>query len=133
MPSSPSRQGFSVTIVSNHKETLHGLEEYLARAGIRCNGTRSLGRILDLTPPSTAVVVVFPDEYPSSVVDGSLSLLHRDRPHRLVVIVTNEPQRFERGNSATGTPGPLVIPKPAWAWTILDAIRARLDSTKAAS
>jgi hypothetical protein len=122
----------SVTIVSSNLETLQSLDAYLRGAGVTSNGTRLLDRLLEMTPPTSTAVVVFPDEYGAGLVERSVSALGRERPHVLVVVVTSEPQRFERmlerRRSATV---PLVIPKPAWAWTILDAIRARLDSNRA--
>jgi len=46
----------------------------------------------------------------------------------LAVIVTNEPHRFTEATAeADLATSPLVMAKPAWAWTILDAVRARLE------
>jgi len=88
-----------------------------------------LERLLEMTPQSSAAVILFPDEFQHDMVREALTALDGQRPEVLAVIVTNEPRRFERvagpGSQRTAT---LVIPKPAWAWTILDAIRARLDS-----
>ena len=42
-------------------------------------------------------------------------------------LVTKEPKRFESLPTGDGAVVPLVVPKPIWGWTILDAIRARLD------
>jgi hypothetical protein len=126
---SPSTNSLSVTVVSNNRDTLHALEEYLRGAGVAANGTRALDRVLEMTPPSSTAVIVFPDEYPQAVVQKALATLQRDRPKVLVVIVTNEPHRFERVAGRPVAPQPLVIPKPAWAWTIIDAVRARLRSS----
>jgi hypothetical protein len=47
----------------------------------------------------------------------------------LVVVVTREPQRFEEAfNRAGGAPAPVIVPKPAWGWIILDAIRGPLEA-----
>jgi hypothetical protein len=54
--------------------------------------------------------------------------LGRERPGVLTVIVTNEPGRFGRlGRRRPGSLDPLVVPKPPWAWTLLDIIRVRTD------
>jgi hypothetical protein len=87
-------------------------------------------RVLEMTPPSSAAVVLFPDDYPQEAVMKALAELERERPDVLAVIVSQEPQRFgQLGETRRSEhPPPLVIPKPAWAWTILDAVRARLDA-----
>jgi hypothetical protein len=126
---SPSTKGLSVTVVSNNRDTLHALEEYLRGAGVAANGTRALDHILEMTPPSSTAVIVFPDEYAQAIVDKALTALQRERPKVLVVIVTNEPHRFERLVGRLAGSQSLVIPKPAWAWTIVDAVRARLRSS----
>jgi hypothetical protein len=125
-----STRGLSVTVVSNNRETLHALEVYLRGAGIAASGTRALEQVAEITPPSSTAVIVFPDEYAHAVVDKALSALRRDRSRLLVVVVTHEPHRFERPAGRAGASGTLVIPKPAWAWTILDAVRARLGSSR---
>jgi hypothetical protein len=120
-----------VTVVSTHRETLGSLEAYLRSAGVAANGTRAIGRLLEMTPPSAAAVILFPDEYDPRSVTQALATLHRGRPKVLAVVVTNQPRRFEQMTGAgSGLGAPLVIPKPAWAWTILDAVRARLASPK---
>jgi hypothetical protein len=122
----------SVTIVSSKLETLQSLDAYLRGAGVTSNGTRLLDRLLEMTPRSSTAVVVFPDEYGPDLVERSVSALGRERPDVLLVVVTSEPQRFERMLVRRHTSTvPLVIPKPAWAWTILDAIRTRLDANQA--
>ncbi len=98
-------------------------------AGVSASGTRILDRVIEMTPPSSAAVILFPDEFQQDMVTKALAALDGQRPEVLAVIVTNEPRRFERvaPHGSHRTPA-LVIPKPAWAWTILDAVRARLDS-----
>lgn len=123
-------KALSVTVVSSNRETLDGLEAYLRESGVVANGTRALERLLEMTPPSAVAVILFPDEYGAAAVTKALAALHRGRPKVLAVLVTNEPGRFERATGVEpGDGAPLVIPKPAWAWTILDAVRARLRST----
>jgi hypothetical protein len=122
-----------VTVVSHNDATLRGLESYLRGAGLITNGTRAVERIVEMTPPSSTAVILFPDEYGQSAVSAALAALCRERPEVLPVIVTNEPRRFEQPAAVEGSqPSPLVIPKPAWAWTILDAVRARLDTDASA-
>jgi hypothetical protein len=134
MCAAPSgNKGLSVTVVASNVETLRALESYLHGAGVAANGTRLIDRVLEMTPPSCAAVILFPDDYPEEDVAKALAALRRERTDVLAVIVSQEPRRFEElaGTGRSQLPAPLVIPKPAWAWTILDAVRARLDSDDA--
>jgi hypothetical protein len=135
MCAAPSKKSLSVTVVASNPGTLEALEVYLHGAGVFANGTRLVDRVLEMTPPSSAAVIVFPDDFPEEAVLKALAGLQRERPNVLAVIVTHEPQRFEdvAGTRGSQDLAPLVIPKPAWAWTILDAVRARLDADDAAT
>lgn len=115
-----------VTIVANNPETLDGLATYLAEAGVTVRGTRRIDLCLEMVLPASSAVVLFPDDFPSSAMAEALGALRRHRPTTLVVLVTGDPRRFERPGR-DGRPASLVLPKPAWGWTLLDAIRARLD------
>jgi hypothetical protein len=135
MCAAPNKRGLSVTVVASNPGTLEALEVYLHGAGVFANGTRMVDRVLEMTPPSSAALIVFPDDFPEEAVSRALAALQRERPNVLAVIVTHEPQRFENvaGTRGSQVLAPLVIPKPAWAWTILDAVRARLDADDAAT
>lgn len=118
-----------VTVVSKNTATLQGLKTYLEGAGVVANTTEALERIVDMTHPLAAAVILFPDEYEPAVARAALGLLKSARPNVLAVIVTHEPHRFEEsGEASRGLAAPLVLAKPAWAWTILDAVRARLQA-----
>jgi hypothetical protein len=47
------------------------------------------------------------------------------RPGILRMLVTSQPKTFEA--LASSRRNLLVVPRPAWGWTILDAIRAHVD------
>jgi hypothetical protein len=129
MCAAPSgKKGLSVTVVASNAETLRALESYLHGAGVAANGTRAIDRVLEMTPLSSVAVILFPDDYPEEAVTKALGALQRERTDVLAVIVSQEPRRFEQLAVRSQHLAPLVIPKPAWAWTILDAVRARLDS-----
>ena len=81
-----------------------------------------------MTPPNVSVVVLFPDDFRPDLVFSALATLRSKRPETLPVIVTKEPKRFESLSSPENCIVPLVIPRPVWGWTILDAIRAKFDS-----
>lgn len=117
-----------MTIVADNRETLVGLEAYLRRAGLTTTGTKLLEHVLETCPAGVSFVVLFPDEFGADAVLGTLATLRQRRPRALVILVTKEPRRYESLPSYDdGAPEPLVVPKPVWGWTILDAIRARLD------
>lgn len=129
MPSSPRKnQPLLVTVVSRNASTLEGLDTYLRGVGVVTTTTGAVERLIEMTPPSAAAIVFFPDEYSPEVAAHALGTLKKLRPDVLAVIVTNEPRRFVEATGETDLAGsPLVMPKPAWAWTIMDAVRARLD------
>ncbi len=116
-----------VTVVSKNASTLVGLEAYLRGVGAVTTSTADLERLVDVTPRTAAAVIVFPDEYSQDLAIQALAALERARPDVLAVVVTNEPGRFASPDAEEDpAASPLVMPKPAWAWTIMDAVRARL-------
>ncbi|MGK3995827.1 hypothetical protein [Sorangium sp. So ce1024] len=116
-----------VVIVSDHAETLDGLQDYLQRAGVTAHVTRHL-RAAVLDGADVVAVVLFPDEYPLAEVEATVERLLRERPSVLPVLVTRNPRQFGALGSAAGARDvPAIIPKPAWGWTILDLIRARVE------
>ena len=116
-----------VTIVSDKVETIERLTEYLGRAGVITNATRHIERAVEQSPEVTTAIVLFPDDFDAEQAALALAQLRLHRPRALRVVITGQPRKFalpdERHDEATV----LVIPRPAWGWTILDAIRARLD------
>ena len=126
MPSRPRGHPIHVTIVSDNPETIDGLEGYLRAAGAITQSTRELETSAQLVPIFAAAIVLFPDDFSSEVVFRTLADLRAKRPHALIVLVTREPRRFEALPSLDERVAPVVVPKPAWGWSILDAIRAHL-------
>jgi DNA-binding NtrC family response regulator len=117
-------RGVSVAVVSDNVETLDGLERYLCDAGIAARGTRCLDRAWEMVTPSRSVVVLFPDDFPTIKVFEALAALKRRRPSAHAVLVTKDHRRFASAEGA------VVIPKPVWGFTLLDAVRARLEPTE---
>jgi hypothetical protein len=112
-----------VAIISRNPETLDGLEAYLQRAGVSTCTTRQIERSAKIGAGASAFVV-FPDDFEWDGVVEALILCSSGNPRALPVIVTNAPQRFENLQWPKNTTIPLVVPRPAWGWKILDAIRA---------
>jgi len=114
-----------VTIVAANAKTLFGLQTYLSQAGLGTRGTRRLG---SLDSGTCSAIVFFPDEFSCNDVLREVTRLRRDRPTMLQLLVTREPQRYAELTDADGPElVPIVIPKPAWGWTILDAIRLAVE------
>jgi hypothetical protein len=115
-----------VAIISDNPETLDGLREYLEAAGITTYGSRQLEAPLLMSRP-LAAVVLFPDDFSIGDVLDLVTRLLRARPNVRALIVTGDPRRYEPlvASHALST-GPMIIPKPAWGWTILESIRADL-------
>ena len=124
MQSPPARaKQLRVAIVSKNPETLDGLEAYLQRAGVTTSTTRQIERSAQIGSGVSAIVV-FPDDFEwDGVVQALISWLSSN-PRALPVVVTNAPQRFEDLDWPKNTTIPFVVPRPAWGWKILDAIRA---------
>jgi DNA-binding NarL/FixJ family response regulator len=76
---------------------------------------------------ATTALVIFPDDYPWEGAIAALDRCRAENPRVHLVIVTRTPLRFEALALADAGALTVVIPKPAWSWTILDAIRAHLD------
>jgi hypothetical protein len=110
-----------VAIVSFNRETLDGLQGYLEGAGLTARCGSSLGACLSLASERTRAVVIFPDDFRWEKVVATLADLAARYPRVLPVLVTAHRQRFQK----LAADEVLIVPRPAWGWTILDAIRAR--------
>jgi len=116
-----------VTVVSNNSETLNDFREYLRRAGVVTSSTRFMDRSIEVAPAWASAVVLFPDGFDREAVVAALASLGEHRPTALPVLVTKDPKQFACLPSFHEALLPLIVPRPAWGWTILDAIRARRD------
>jgi hypothetical protein len=119
-----------VTIVSTNPETLDALQNYLRGTGVAARCTRDLGACLRSAPATTVALVLFPDDFRWEKVVSALADLAAERPKVVPVLVTAQPQRFE---DLTLPGRALILPRPAWGWTILDAIRAYVDPAPSTS
>lgn len=114
-----------VTVVADNPQTIEVLHSYFTRAGITSNMTRKLHAV-SLIPSAASAVVLFPDDFGAADVKARLLALRRARPKLLIVLVTGAPQQLSAALAPDGrSVPPLVLPKPAFGWTILDAIRGR--------
>ncbi len=112
-----------VTVIAESPETLDGLLGYLGEAGLVSRGLRSLDAMAMVTA-TRAAVVLFPDGFDAVAAVVLIRVIRAKRADLLVLIVTGDATRFQEvarpvGRSVT----PQLYPKPAFGWTILDAIR----------
>ncbi len=128
MPSRRAAKQIHVSIVAGNPATLEGLRAYFDRVGVASHGTETV-RDVEQMPPATTAVVLFPDDFAVEEVEPRLLALRRARPSVLVVLVTREPTSFKTAVSADGRSlPPIVLPRPAFGWTILDAIREHAEA-----
>jgi len=128
MPTSKRAESLStyVTIVSKNPETLDGLQDYLARAGIPSQCTRALSDV-KVAPEHATATVIFPDDFAEASVIALVLELRRKRPRLLILLITRSPNRFRSTVCAEDQRSrvPVVLPKPLFGWVILDAIRGQ--------
>ena len=123
---SPSKVSY-VTVVADNPQTLDDLYSYFTQVGVTSNGTRELDSAA-LTPAGGTALVLFPDDFAQTDVEAAILALRRARPKLLIVLVTGAPQHLGTALAPDGRSLlPLVLPKPAFGWTILDAIQGRAD------
>ena len=124
MVTRPSGQSLSVTVIADNPKTTDGLRVYLSDAGLAPHASNALADACSL-PKATFAAVIFPDEFEVDEVVSRLLELRAARPRLLILLVTSTPQRFLSALIPDGrSRPPTVLPKPAFGWTILDAIRA---------
>ena len=111
-----------VVIFSANPETLDGLEAYLCSVGFQAKGRRQLDASSGLTSASTLAIVLFPDDFPWDAVIATVGALAAKSTSTLRVLVTGEPKKYE--HLIAGRKNFVVVPRPIWGWTILDAIRS---------
>lgn len=137
-----------VVIVASSRDTLSGLQSYLRAAGMSARGTSELDELPRLIAAGVTAFVIFPDDFRSVSVLAALDEASAGRRQILSVLVTAHPKRFEgltrpRGDGVEGAPprrSPprrrdgalerrrvLIVPRPAWGWTILDVLRAHAN------
>jgi hypothetical protein len=119
-----------VAIVSKNPQTLGSLAVYLQRSGATTVGTGEVEGSVHVGAGASAIVV-FPDDFDWETVVVAMTECLLAHPRTLQVFVTKAPQRFDTLCWPDGGAAPLVVPKPACGWRILDAIRAHLHDPSA--
>ncbi len=123
----PRLSSLTALIVCDNDETLLGLRDYLSRASIGARATRSLPDAWNQSA-SVDALVLFPDDFDTGQVTDGLARVLATASCTLVIVVTGDSQSFEALVQSTGNGAAVVMPKPVWGWTIVDLLRARLES-----
>jgi len=113
-----------LALISNDRETLDGVKDYFERAGARLRATNRLEEASD-TAAGAEAVVFFADDYPLEEARAAVAGLSV----RLVVIVTADVAAFNACRKGRASAERIVVlPRPAWGWVLLEAIRASQPS-----
>lgn len=115
-----------VAIVSGEPDTVRGLRAYFERAGVPAEPAPVPLRV-EALPERTTTIVMFPDDLDPHEVQESIARVQAARPEVLLIVVTSAPRAFERSGDGSARSEIVVLPRPAFGWTILDAVRARAD------
>lgn len=116
-----------VQVVAAHPETLESLRAYLANTGLDVHGSR---RLVLAARPRLSAVVVFPDDFAETAVVGFLRQARAIRADLILVTVTRSVRLFEDMSTRAGLPLRLIVlPRPAFGWTILESLRCRAPAT----
>lgn len=118
----PRRRSLTVTLVSHRAETLESVNRYLYLAGVASRPVRFPSQSLDLAEFDDAAVI-FADELDTVQTLEAIAALRRTKPGPLLVMVTANPARYAQIGLSDPDERMLILPRPAWAWSILDAIR----------
>jgi len=111
-------------VVAESQGTLDNLHSYFTRVGVTSTGARELGDV-SMVPRDATSLVLFPDAFDYALVEGFVLALRRARLELRILLVSSAPQHLAAAVAPDGiSVPPLVLPRPAFGWTILDAIRA---------
>lgn len=117
-----------VVVVSENPETVDGLQSYFVGVGIDAQSAASLDATANL-PERTTAIVCFPDGLAVDDVIRRVLALRRRRPGLLLLLVTRDPRRYTTALAAEcNTPSFVVLPRPAFGWAIVDAIRFHAET-----
>jgi DNA-binding NtrC family response regulator len=114
-------------VIADNRETSDGLHTYLNSRGIATRTSRRLRDAHALCANATALVL-FPDDFADSDVLAGVNSLRSRHPQLLVMLVTGAAHRLRAlCEPDTRSPVPIVLPKPAFGWSLLDAMRSHMQ------
>lgn len=117
MPERQSHRPRKVTVVAQKEATTSSLEAYLESMGVTtCSSNQLAAEALS----AAEGIVLFPDGFKETAIAGFLGALRRARPELAIVVVTSRTQAYGQLPRHAMT---AVLPRPTFAWGILDALR----------
>jgi hypothetical protein len=125
-----------VLIVSRNRETAHNLQQYFESRSLNVTVLARFARMPFDSRPTPTALVVFPDEFPKDEAEMGLLEFAQHYPSATMTVVTADTQRFEDLATKLGETALrrlLVLPRPAFSWTILDHVITPItaeDSTR---
>jgi hypothetical protein len=122
MPPPPPVESLRVTVIGDNAQTIEGLRRYLSSAGVESQATRILSEGT-VNLPDVDAMVIFPDEFRTDEVVTSVETLQKERPQLRLLLVTSSPRSYLGTRLMDVELPPIILPKPAFGWSILDAIR----------
>ena len=112
-----------VIVVSDNRETLDSVQPYLERAGATVRCVSRAEKSADSAWGMDAVLF-FADDFPRPLALEAFAALRALRPTPLLVVVTEDMGAFADGPTrARKARGIVMLPRPAWGWMLVDAIR----------
>lgn len=129
-PNEKTKRSAEVVIVAKSAETLDGLHTYLNTAGVSAKCTSDIDEIRRDPAQRPSAFVLFPDDFAWDRVVAAVAAVLEQHPAALPIVVTAHPKRIEE---LTRESRVLVVPRPVWGWTILDAVRAHCEDHERAS
>ena len=120
---SSAKKAPHVRIVSASDETSRELQRYLEASGLSAAGNSELRHAK--VDAYDRALVLFPDDFAADEVIAHLQAARAERLEATLIVVTAHPDRFKHAVARDGSMlGVIVLPRPAFGWAILEAIRA---------
>lgn len=116
----------SITLVTADGRMLAELSRYLQTAGVFVRPVPILGGTLQV-PRYDDAIVVFADEFASREMLALVGALSADDRSPLLVLVTSNLARYAELGVAEPRKRVVILPRPAWGWSIVDAVRACVE------
>jgi hypothetical protein len=113
----------AVAIIAANEGTRDGLRSYFREAGVRVAG--GAGELCaELLAVGATGLVLFPDDFAEADVLSYLRAARARRPLLALVTLTRYPQRWHHATTRDGRALELIVlPRPSFGWTIVDALR----------
>lgn len=116
----------SIALVTADVAMMAELSRYLQTAGVFVRPVPVVGRTLQV-PRLDDAIVVFPDEFAASDMVALVTVLSEDQRNPLLVLVTSNLARYARLGVTEPQKRVVILPRPAWGWSIVDAVRACVE------